>query len=82
MGKICIVSGEVMSQQTWEGVGQDTALKLPKPIGARIFGVGVYYYNDTKTTKVVIGSDGHLYFQNGVSGIIYGFSISYIAKED
>lgn len=78
-GKLCIVSGEVIANKTWFGMGINTGLILPLPI-TKIFGVGSEYKNEGHTTKIVIHANGELIFQNGVSESIYGFSISYVTN--
>lgn len=79
LGKLCIVSGEVVANKTWDGMGVNTGIILPVP-HKKFFGVGSEYKNEGRTTKIVIQTDGELIFQNGFSGSIYGFSIAYIAK--
>lgn len=80
IGKICIVSGEVIAMQTWEGSGKNVGLELPPSID-RMWGSGVTYYNNGSTIKLCVDQYGNLLFQNGLKDKLYSFSIIYIVKE-
>ena len=81
IGRVCMISGEVIAQKTWTGSSKTTGIVLPAPV-YEIYSTCPTYNNDTgNTSKLRISKEGNLYFQNGVSGNMYGVGLTYLTAE-